>query len=542
MATEIVRVIVRDFNSIIRVQTPSSSLSQAGVTSVNGQVGAVVLNNTHVGAAATVHTHVIADVSGLQVALDGKASLSHTHSIANVTGLQTALDGKASTTHTHAISDTTGLQAAIDGKAALIHGHVIADITGLQAALDSKAVDSGLVHIAGTETITGVKTFSVVPAALQDPSAANDLTRKSWVDSAISTAISGLINSAPGTLDTLNELAAALGNDPNFATTITTSLSGKLSKSANLSDVTSVATARSNLGLGGAAVLNVGTSAGTVAAGNDARFTDSRTPTAHALSHATGGSDPVSPASIGASPVGHAHTAGDVSGLAAVATSGAYSSLTGTPTLGTAAALNVAPSGNASSTQVVKGDDTRLSDARTPTSHSHVIGDVTNLSSTLSSKADTATTISAGSGLTGGGSLAANRTLTVDFTSSGGNNGTATNVARGDHKHPVTLVAMGGIATLATKVYSARLPFDTNFVIESLTVSSATAGGANVNLQLKKDGANFGTAQTWTAGNTYQTFNLGYSATAGSIIQVEVASAVGGTPPTNVTFVLRCTI
>ena len=38
------------------------------------------------------------------------------------------------------------------------------------------------------------------------------------------TAISNLIDSSPGTLDTLNELAAALGDDPNFATTVTTAL------------------------------------------------------------------------------------------------------------------------------------------------------------------------------------------------------------------------------------------------------------------------------------------------------------------------------
>lgn len=44
------------------------------------------------------------------------------------------------------------------------------------------------------------------------------------------TRIQSLINSAPGTLDTLNELAAALGNDPNFATTITTQLSNKVDK------------------------------------------------------------------------------------------------------------------------------------------------------------------------------------------------------------------------------------------------------------------------------------------------------------------------
>lgn len=44
---------------------------------------------------------------------------------------------------------------------------------------------------------------------------------------AVKTAIAGLVASAPGTLDTLNELATALGNDPSFATTITTNLAAK---------------------------------------------------------------------------------------------------------------------------------------------------------------------------------------------------------------------------------------------------------------------------------------------------------------------------
>jgi hypothetical protein len=43
----------------------------------------------------------------------------------------------------------------------------------------------------------------------------------------IAAAIASLLNSAPGALDTLNEIAVALGNDPNFAATITNALAGK---------------------------------------------------------------------------------------------------------------------------------------------------------------------------------------------------------------------------------------------------------------------------------------------------------------------------
>lgn len=44
---------------------------------------------------------------------------SHNHVIANVDGLQTALDGKAASVHTHVISDVTNLQTTLDGKAPL---------------------------------------------------------------------------------------------------------------------------------------------------------------------------------------------------------------------------------------------------------------------------------------------------------------------------------------------------------------------------------------------------------------------------------------
>ncbi|GHL61595.1 hypothetical protein ECZU31_48700 [Escherichia coli] len=50
----------------------------------------------------------------------------------------------------------------------------------------------------------------------------------------VMTAIAALVDSSPDALNTLNELAAALGNDPNFATTMTNALAGKQPKDATL--------------------------------------------------------------------------------------------------------------------------------------------------------------------------------------------------------------------------------------------------------------------------------------------------------------------
>ena len=54
------------------------------------------------------------------------------------------------------------------------------------------------------------------------------------------------------------------------------------------------------------------------------------------------------------------------------------SEITDFPSLGTASAKDIASSGNASTTQVVMGNDTRLTDARTPTSHTHTKSQITD--------------------------------------------------------------------------------------------------------------------------------------------------------------------
>ena len=72
----------------------------------------------------------------------------------------------------------------------------------------------------------------------------------------VNSKVAGVVDSSPAALDTLNELAAALGDDANFATTTATSIGTKLAKASNLSDLANAGTARTNLGVDAAGTVN----------------------------------------------------------------------------------------------------------------------------------------------------------------------------------------------------------------------------------------------------------------------------------------------
>ena len=90
-------------------------------------------------------------------------------------------------------------------------------------------------------------TFTGTPTA---PTPANsDNSKKLATTEFVAKALAALAGSAPETLDTLKELADALGNDPNFATTVLNKLAEKLAKDQNGADIPDPALFVKNLGI-----------------------------------------------------------------------------------------------------------------------------------------------------------------------------------------------------------------------------------------------------------------------------------------------------
>ena len=116
-------------------------------------------------------------------------------------------------------------------------------------------------HIAASDPHTqyapkASPTFTGTPKA--PTAAAGNNSTQLATTAFVQVAIAALVDSSPGALDTLNELAKALGNDPNFATTMTNALAGKMDKSANGSDIADISAFLNNLGLGAGSALPVG--------------------------------------------------------------------------------------------------------------------------------------------------------------------------------------------------------------------------------------------------------------------------------------------
>lgn len=134
--------------------------------------------------------------------------------------------------HTHVISDILNFNSGVNN---LVSG-VYAPLSGNLSQFASTS-SAQLASIINNETGTGILVFNNSPVFSGTPTVptASSGTNNTQIASTafVRTEIANLIDSAPATLDTLNELAAALGDDPNFATTVTNLIGSKVSKSGD---------------------------------------------------------------------------------------------------------------------------------------------------------------------------------------------------------------------------------------------------------------------------------------------------------------------
>ena len=187
----------------------------------------IALANARLGATATVQ--ITGDVAGGPTAFSG-----NTVSIA-VTQQNNSVDLGTHTTGNYVatISGTSNeIEVSGSGSETAAVPIGLPDNVTLTGDL---TVSGGDISLGGTGRIQGVDTVS----------AGTDAANKTYVDNAVA----GVVDSAPAALDTLNELAAALGDDANFATTVSTNIGQKLGATATVTltgDITGSASFSAN--------------------------------------------------------------------------------------------------------------------------------------------------------------------------------------------------------------------------------------------------------------------------------------------------------
>ena len=167
------------------------------------------------------------DVTGATVldstlAVAGTGTVTGTFTASNNAAVGGNLSVTGNTTLGNAASDTVTITADVAS-------HIIPSADSTYTLGDSSNYWSHayLDAITTTGAVTIGTTLDMTSGQinnLANPSANQDAATKAYVD----TEVAALVDSAPGALDTLNELAAAIGDDASFSTTITNSIATKL--------------------------------------------------------------------------------------------------------------------------------------------------------------------------------------------------------------------------------------------------------------------------------------------------------------------------
>ena len=138
-----------------------------------------------------------------------------------------AITGTVITANTNFAGNITGnVTGNVTGNlTGNVTGNVTGDVTGdVTGNITASSGSSTFNNVTINGTLDMDSTTSQTITGLATPSGSTDAATKGYVD----TEVSALVDSAPSTLNTLNELAAALGDDASFSTTVTNSIAAKL--------------------------------------------------------------------------------------------------------------------------------------------------------------------------------------------------------------------------------------------------------------------------------------------------------------------------
>ena len=221
-----------------------------------GGKGAVVMleGNQTVAGVKTFSSTISGSVDGNAATATTLATGRDISLSGDVTGTASAFNGSANasisaTLANSGVSAGTFTKITVNAKGLATSGTTLeaSDIPTLTSAkvsdFDTQVRTSRLDQMAAPTGSVSLSSQKVTNLA--DPSASSDAANKGYVDSAVSAIVDG----APDLLNTLNEIAAAIADDANYSTTLTTALGTKLVKASNLSDLTDASAARTNLGL-----------------------------------------------------------------------------------------------------------------------------------------------------------------------------------------------------------------------------------------------------------------------------------------------------
>lgn len=231
------------------------------VVSVNEKAQAVAASEANVTQAETAVTKK-AETVATQAGQVEQSLTAVNEAVASVESSKASVEATATQVTT---DKETAENAATRSEAAAKRAEEIAAKGNVDATTTSK----GIVRLNNTlssDSVTEAATPSTVKQLNEDlqlkanrhnptftgtvkaPTPASDSNDTSVSTTAwVRQAIAELVDSSPETLDTLSEIAAALGNDPNFATTMTNQLAGKQPLSPLLTAIAAVTTAANKL-------------------------------------------------------------------------------------------------------------------------------------------------------------------------------------------------------------------------------------------------------------------------------------------------------